>query len=715
MAELELRGCSPEPLMAYLKALGVFRLVAEQKDADVRACWRNETFVLYTTLDGESLVRFFLDEYCPTPIVAPWNGGSGFYPKDNRDAINAVLESESPRLESYRQIIRSAHHILKELDAGDAGKKAELKERILADCRNTMPEQVLPWLDAAYVLTTDGPRYPPLLGTGGNDGRLEFSNNFMQNLVSAVSIPPPGPQKRGRRRGHGLDAHDLLVASLFGDTSPSLVRDRTSGQFNPSAVGGPNATTGFEAESLTNPWDYVLMIEGALFFAGAVARRLSPESRTKAVFPFTVDTSAVGYGTAVDSEYTGDGSRAELWAPLWTQPASFRETEFLFSEGRAQLGRRQASTGTDFARAVVGLGVERGVSEFQRFGFLKRNGLAFIATPLGRLRVKPNPEVDLLFEVDGWIERLRSTSRGQDAPAEMSRVLREIDRAILEFCVHGGPHYLQEVLIALGRAEAWLGRAKGLKSRPRPLSGLSPAWLHECDDGSVEFRLAAALASIQGDDKGRTGPFRVNLEPVVFEKGRWDWAQDDTSIVWHPGDVPQAMAAVLERRCLEAQMKSLGSLPLGGKVSARLQDIRAFIEGRVDDRRIADLALPLAAINFSHGTDAGQEDTTMLPLAYATLKLLFLPYPFRLNPKAAEIMVRPEPSILPLLRAGRIKDAYEIAARRLFASGLSPIATSVDIPPRTAPRLAAALLLPVPEQGMFSLASITLARPAQAS
>ena len=25
---------------------------------------------------------------------------------------------------------------------------------------------------------------PPLLGTGGNDGRLEFSNNFMQNVVS---------------------------------------------------------------------------------------------------------------------------------------------------------------------------------------------------------------------------------------------------------------------------------------------------------------------------------------------------------------------------------------------------------------------------------------------------------------------------------------------------------------------------------------------------
>ena len=28
--ELKLRGCSPDPLMSYLKALGIFRLVSEQ-------------------------------------------------------------------------------------------------------------------------------------------------------------------------------------------------------------------------------------------------------------------------------------------------------------------------------------------------------------------------------------------------------------------------------------------------------------------------------------------------------------------------------------------------------------------------------------------------------------------------------------------------------------------------------------------------------------
>ena len=35
MGELRLDGCTPEPLMSYLKALGVLRMVAEQTDGSV--------------------------------------------------------------------------------------------------------------------------------------------------------------------------------------------------------------------------------------------------------------------------------------------------------------------------------------------------------------------------------------------------------------------------------------------------------------------------------------------------------------------------------------------------------------------------------------------------------------------------------------------------------------------------------------------------------
>lgn len=73
-----LEGCAPVPLAGYLKALGIFRLVAEQKDADVRGFWRNERFVLKTRLSKDELVGFFVEEYQPSPIISPWNGRAGF-------------------------------------------------------------------------------------------------------------------------------------------------------------------------------------------------------------------------------------------------------------------------------------------------------------------------------------------------------------------------------------------------------------------------------------------------------------------------------------------------------------------------------------------------------------------------------------------------------------------------------------------------------------
>ena len=79
MPEVELRGCTPEPLMGYLKALGVFRLVGRTGRLRRRRCLGTEVSArLTTTLDRDSLVEFFLNEYRPTPVATPWNSASGF-------------------------------------------------------------------------------------------------------------------------------------------------------------------------------------------------------------------------------------------------------------------------------------------------------------------------------------------------------------------------------------------------------------------------------------------------------------------------------------------------------------------------------------------------------------------------------------------------------------------------------------------------------------
>ena len=89
---LELRGCAPEPLMAYLKALGIFRLVTKQQDEDARAWWQNDTFTLKSTLNRDALVEFFLEEYKPTPIVSPWNNRfrTGVMSGDKQGLVTAI-------------------------------------------------------------------------------------------------------------------------------------------------------------------------------------------------------------------------------------------------------------------------------------------------------------------------------------------------------------------------------------------------------------------------------------------------------------------------------------------------------------------------------------------------------------------------------------------------------------------------------------------------
>ena len=703
--QLELTGCAPEPLMSYLKALGIFRLVAQQKDKDARAWWQADTFILRSTLDRDSLVEFLLKDYRPTPVVSPWNGGSGFNAKDNSKAMDTILELELPRFQLWNEVIATGKQIL-------AQQGTNKKDWVLAQCRIRFPDEALDWLDAAYVLTADGSRFPPLLGTGGNDGRLEFSNNFMQNVVLALNLEV--------RRNGATTTRNQLVAALFNEGSPELLK-RSNGFYNPGSVGGANSSVGFDGDALTNPWDYVLMFEGALLFAGAAARRLSPQSTSKAVFPFTVDNSAAGYGTSSDSEY-GDSARAEFWAPLWSQPVNFHELDHMVSEGRAQLGKRQVSNGTNFARAVAGLGTERGVAQFQRYGFLVRNGRAYLAAPLGRFNVRGDHDTprraNVLFDLDPWMERLRSAATGRNAPAGVGTALRQIDQAIIEFCQRDQPHDLQNVLIAVGHAERWLATSSLRKGTYpiMPLNSLSWEWLHHANDRTVEFRLARALASIlPGQKDGRThvGQFRENLEPVEIRQ-RADWHENSTSFLWTAGDALSNMLAVLERRCIESRMKELEELPLASAYSARLDDVAAFLDGGVDVERIADLVLPLSFVRHCGRPETRaaieQHAPLDLPAAYAVMKLTLLPGKFVCPELGEDKDISMEPQMLAMLRAGRVNDAYHVAYRRLMASGLRPLSDTPGIADRSVlgRRLAAALLFPLDKGAHRALAERAL-------
>jgi CRISPR-associated protein Csx17 len=716
MNTIRLTGCRPEPLLSYLKALGIFRLVAEQADKTARAAWHDDVFVLHTALSESELLTFFAERYTPTPIVAPWAGGSGFFKGDDTESVNAIVRSANPRLALYRQVIEQARAILKDLKQVEKPKD-EAKDSLFRIYRREMPDEFVKWMDSAVVLQNESQIYPPLLGTGGNDGRLNFSLNLMQHLVNLGFADDK----------LASESDGWLKNALYGFVVSGLSNGKI-GQFDPGRAGGYNATQGMEGNPLLNPWEFVFMLEGAILMAGSVARRLSANAKDKAAFPFTVLSSSIGQGTldAEDLKKDSKGrdkARGEIWLPLWSNPARFSELRQIFAEGRAQVGKRQANNGVDFARAIAGLGVDRGLTGFTRYTFLKRRGDAFVAIPLGRFETRTSAaHVSLLDETEDWLDKFRRACGGDNVPGRFGVTLRRLEESIFEYCRFGGPARFGEIVRSLGICEREVSFnsdkpgaiGKSLFTlRPVPL--LSPDWLLAAQEDSSEFRIALALAAMR--ETGAVGALRCNLEVVTRTKWGWDWAepQDRYPTVWSATSLPRNLQAVLERRMIDATRAGLEGLPLESHFSASAEDVSAFLNGQTDDGRIEEWLWGLMLIDLAQASHKDLAPMTApeipqpLPRAYALLKLLFLPKYHALQSEGGH-PIKPEPAILSHLSAQRLPEACQLAARRLRASGYinfpGPVSggrtrlPDYSLPKPMLDRLAAALLIPVskPEQ-----------------
>lgn len=706
MYELILEGCTPEPLMNYLKALGVLRLVSEQADLEARGCWRNDVFVLRSKLEHDALLDFFLNCYRPTPIVAPWGARSGFYAgsseKAARAALDAVMESTDLRFAPFRDLVGGVRSLLRDMGI-TAKAKDEEKLALLAACRSRLPDEITPWLDTCYVVLGDERRFPPLLGTGGNEGSGSYVSGFTQQVVSCLIK-------------HNHDS--ALRSALFADSHPKSFTDQTPGHFSGLAAGGANAGQGFAAQVRTNPWDYLLCLEGTCLWASGVVRRLGESRARVAAFPFTVKVSSVGSGSLA----LPDGVKpkkakhdiAEIWLPVWPRWLSLPELRGLLAEGRATVGRRVAAGGLDMARAVASLGVDRGVAQFRRNIFLMRNGQSFLAVPFGAVDVKQRDGVDLIREIDSWLDRFRIACN-QDAPPRLRTVLRGIERAIFDFCRYGGPQFFQAILVVLGRAERELAVSEQFRDKNglRPVSGLTKKWVAAANDGTPEFELALALTGIF-DQEHKIGPLRANLEPINVGTGRAgrlgaQWAEKDRAVVWNSANLLINLAQVLSRRMMDGERKSCEFLPLASKNFVSLRSVSRFLAGELDDRRIEDLlwGLMLVEPKFDLAVcPAGEGKGPPLPRAYALLKLLFLPEPLQLDGR--DVRIKAQPEIVTLLTSHRVGHACRIAARRLRASGLAPLPyppgggklrddawLELDHMEIDGERLAAALLLPI--------------------
>jgi len=573
-------GLGSRPLATYLAALGLAKVVGEQADPQARFGWSGESFTIRSTVTD--LVEFLIAAYRPTPVVSPWNGGSGFGAKDKGqvEVLDQIVDSDTERLAAYRATITAARQLLSVADPSwDKG-------RTVQELRNWLPDEALAWLDAAVVLTSDGAVFPPLLGTGGNDGRLDFSSNFHQRLVTVL---PELGAKAATSRGWASD--------LLNGTSTTPLIGAAIGQYDPLAAGGPSSSIHGAADSLVNPWLFVLMVEGLMWFASAPARRLG-ESRGRAAMPFTVYSSPDGPIPGAANET----ARGELWAPVFRSITAAHLRQIM-GEARASWLGKTAETVPAMYGAVRTFGVDRGIDAFERYGFLQRNGLAFVAAPLDRVEVQQVAGASLAQQ-----PQRRATvfeKAGGQATAEAAR---RFDRALVDYIRDPKPELLLRLLARQTRLEVTALRAEGNRGELRRPVHLAPAadalaFLDPLLARSAEARVAAGIASgfvgrgehavpirrlLIGTDPGQ----QHDARPVVAGLGSRPLVDVLADLlVWlahHPADDPR-----VER----------GWLPFGGhRHPAHWSDVHAWAAGQLDDRLVEEHLLACLALDWGSVT-----------------------------------------------------------------------------------------------------------------
>ncbi|MDE2906101.1 MAG: type I-U CRISPR-associated protein Csx17, partial [Acidobacteriota bacterium] len=531
------------------------------------------------------------------------------------------------------------------------------------------------YIDACYVLTMEEAA-APLLGSGGNDGSRDFGVNFAEKLQELVDFRDGSPTARARTE---------LESALL-DVVRRAAEHGSMGQFSPGQ-GGPNGTTGYEGYNPLNAWDVILAMEGTMAFAGALTRQWGATGGSRAAFPFTFEPTGAGAGSL--SSEDPNRPRGEVWTPIWSKPATFAEAAAIFAEGRLTVGERTARTGLDAARSVARIGAARGIAGFQRYSIIQPDSkMPYQATPLGRFNTPDRPRRDLVSDLDAgdWLRHARRLAGNKrTAPARAGQAMRRLEDALFEMTVaNRESDGARNALMALGSLVGWLASNPTARKDLRPPPLISSDWLHEADDGSLEFRVAAALAALglpalrrpeqqadaqepqaahragdragaesttaprtvaDEDPNGAPGRARPDAAPPMaahfapldernfFYRGRLGirraWSTGDTppTVVWGAGSLVPNLIAVLERRLVEASTRGLDDKPLAGATAARLSDVAAFLSADFDDARCAALLAGLVWARPARLRSPPVRPTgpAPVPFAYAALKPLFTP------------------------------------------------------------------------------------------
>jgi CRISPR-associated protein Csx17 len=587
MPVLQLKGCHYEPLGDYLKALGIFRLVAEQLDPAARCWWKDGIFHLYLNpdayypLDGCSCCRLrdqtteteqqkWLEEWflsvCKfSPFVLPWHTRTQFF-SQNGLAAQVIVPDTAQLGRMSKVVVDLAAVFAQPVDTAqewfDSDREAiKMKDNdLIRMIRNSVRDPaIVTFCDAlaSYrkeATAAGNPTWQPFMG---KSGAAESSGQFGATLLKALQLAFQTP---GRKVRYGVEQ------AIADENTRCQSNEFSIGIFWPAQKDDPNLAQSPKGGTVGNPWNVILLFEALPVLAGSLSRKHSAR-KSVPTFPFFTESSLGGNPmlSSADDRQGTSACKGELWLPLWNSPASGADIQSLFSEGRIGPHGTRLHRGRDFVHALGKFGALRGIEAFSRFGVFERSGsgsqTTFITAPLGIHGPHADGELTLLAY-------LESFSLEIDAKVD-SKSVKSKDRIFT-----AGHHYLDtyfdahqlppdnahehrsrsfHMLIAASRFEREMEITEGNLESDKPaikdfcLPSLTSQWLWvtSTDDkntpfhqNTTQFRLARAIGTIEAwpnpsdaetkDHLPSVGPLRENLSRVIpaggYGKSKyWRW------------------------------------------------------------------------------------------------------------------------------------------------------------------------------------------------
>jgi CRISPR-associated protein Csx17 len=609
----KLSGISDRPMGAYLAGLGLMRIIERHVDDTAQFYWQGLDFWIDTDVPESELVDRILATYEAMVAFNPWNKSSGIEMNKKTGelsyvgSIAKIANSESWRTQAIRELLPEFKELIDEFKVGETTfsypeklEKLKFIEQCLSRITNPEWEE---WADATIILmqvtnkegaTSIKPKYPALLGSGGNVGAVDIAENYYSAVAilfdSQTGEPAANAAACLTKAIFGIDSVEVTeskeVKALHLFPRQDYKLDFALSKNNDYAPSGGNSAT------TVNPALVLLAAEGFSTFngktstinGGADSDTGKAIGRTLAKYSLAVATN--GASTDLVSLDERKSFTEEYFLPLWTKARTYKQLKKnLFESPLANEEQfylpRQINDGTDFIQALQEWAVKNKIAgKFARYAMLPRKGQSNFAVMLEVVNVGVDAQrLDLAVDLDDYRRNIRFFAKSDNCPTLVQGSIYGFDRVFNQFIQGKCSH--SELFMALAR----LSKLSSKLASFRQPKSLRFDWIEplQAESNCPEFRLALSIAScgLKSHLYGDGATFAVGnlVESLIRLQRDWGRLDDDgESFYFYP----------TERR-----------------IFADFGDISAFISSAsFDDRLFESWLWVLSLIDFNTKIDS---------------------------------------------------------------------------------------------------------------